>query len=144
MTTIVYDHKAKQIAVDGRATGDDIVQSDEYVKYLFTCGQAWFFCGVNADFYKLLDAFNGKEVEKCQANALLVIDKQVFKCGLDEQGFWKEKVSNNCSIGSGYRFGLAALDHGKSAKEAVEYAATRDIYTGGKITVFSVETGEIL
>lgn len=143
MTTIVYDHKAKQIAVDGRSTGDEIIQTDEYVKYLFTCDQAWFFCGVNSDHHKLLDGFNGKPSGDCQVNAILIIDKQVYKCGSDKDGFWKEKVNHNCSIGSGYRFALAALDHGKSAKEAVEYAATRDIYTGGKITVYDIESGEI-
>ena len=144
MTTIVYDHKARQIAVDGRSTGDEIIQSDEFVKYLFTCDQAWFFCGATGDFQKLLDAFSGKQIGKCHANAIIVIDKQVFKCGVDEDGFWKEKVKHNCSIGSGHKFGLAALDHGKSAKEAVEYASKRDIYTGGKITVYDIESGEIL
>lgn len=38
------------------------------------------------------------------------------------------------AIGSGRQFAYGAMDHGSSAKEAVEIAAQRDPYTGGKIT----------
>lgn len=140
MTTIAYDNARKSIAVDGRCTGDGIIKTDEDIKYLFTCDQAWFFCGQVSDYYLLLQAFNGEKVSKCDSNALLVIDKQVYLCGVDEGRFWKEKVNYNCAIGSGYKFALAAMDFGKSAKEAVEYAATRDTYTGGKIFVFDINT----
>lgn len=42
-------------------------------------------------------------------------------------------------MGSGYQFAIAALDLGKTAKEAVNYAKTRDIYTGGRVRVFDVK-----
>lgn len=144
MTTISYDHKLKQIAVDGRCTGDGVIKNDEDVKYLFTCDQAWFFCGQVSDYYLLLDAFSGKDVKHCESNALLVIDKQVWLCGVNDERFWKEKVNYSCAIGSGHKFAISAMDHGKSAKASVEYAATRDIYTGGKITVYNIESGELI
>lgn len=48
--------------------------------------------------------------------------------------------------GSGWKWAQAALDHGKSAKEAVEYAATKCLYTGGEIDVIDClfeATGEV-
>lgn len=37
------------------------------------------------------------------------------------------------AIGSGWQFALAAMDFGKTAKQAIEYAATRDNGTGGGV-----------
>ena len=48
-------------------------------------------------------------------------------------------VEHNRAIGSGNRFALAAMDFGKTAKEAVEYAACRDVYTGGKVESFRLD-----
>jgi hypothetical protein len=39
---------------------------------------------------------------------------------------------------------LAALDFGKTAKEAVEYAMTRDVYSGGKVHVYDIDKGEFI
>lgn len=35
--------------------------------------------------------------------------------------------------GSGWKWAMAAMDHGKNAIEAVEYAGTKDCSTGGKV-----------
>jgi hypothetical protein len=43
------------------------------------------------------------------------------------------------AMGSGRRFALAALDLGKSPREAVAYACTRDVFSGGEITVLTIE-----
>lgn len=37
------------------------------------------------------------------------------------------------AIGSGWQFAAAAMDFGKTAKQAIEYAATRDNGTGGGV-----------
>lgn len=144
MTTIAYDHAKKQIAVDGRCSGDGVIKTDCDIKYLFTCDQAWFFCGQVSDHYLLLDAFRGEKVDFCESNAFLVIDKQVYLCGVNDGRFWKEKVSYSSAIGSGHKFAMAAMDFGKNAMDAVKYAATRDAYTGGKITVYDIDGGELL
>ena len=51
----------------------------------------------------------------------------------------KLKCFCNESFGSGSSFALSAMDFGKSAKDSVKYAMTRDIYTGGKIKVIKVK-----
>lgn len=43
------------------------------------------------------------------------------------------------AIGSGGDFALSAMDSGLSAEEAVEIAMKRDVYSGGTITVVSLE-----
>lgn len=45
------------------------------------------------------------------------------------------------AIGSGRDFALAAMDMGASAKEAVEAAAKRDVYTGGTIRTLIIDKG---
>lgn len=48
------------------------------------------------------------------------------------------KAPNNCAAGSGEHLAIAAMDFGKTALEAVQYAATRDIYTGNAATTYKV------
>lgn len=43
------------------------------------------------------------------------------------------------AIGHGMQYALAAMDCGKSPAEAVEIAARRDPYTGGKITTLRID-----
>ena len=52
-----------------------------------------------------------------------------------------DKIEYSISKGSGSDFALALIDMGKSAKESIEYAMTRDIYTGGKVHVYDIEKG---
>ncbi|MHB0775258.1 20S proteasome subunit A/B [Halomonas sp. WWR20] len=42
-------------------------------------------------------------------------------------------VTGPIAYGTGWKWALAAMDHGKNAIEAVEYATTRDHDTGGNI-----------
>lgn len=57
--------------------------------------------------------------------------------------YWHDCTSNEIAvpyaIGSGAPFALAAMDLNKSPEEAVVYASTRDVYTGGVITAFQLE-----
>ena len=45
------------------------------------------------------------------------------------------------AIGSGWQFAIAAMDHGKLAKDAVIYAATRDNGTGDGVDVIRPKRG---
>lgn len=58
--------------------------------------------------------------------------------------YWHDYTSNEVtvphSIGSGAPFALAAMDLGYSPSDAVTYATTRDIYSGGIITTLFLET----
>lgn len=144
MTTIVYDHKNKLIACDSRVTGDSIIKSDEEIKYRY-CGAAIFFlAGAISDHQLLIDAYNGASVEKCESNAVFVVDGVVRFCGVDDGKFWSEELNFNNAIGSGFKFALAALDFGMDVKGAVEYAARRDFYTGGKVHVYDIASCRFL
>ncbi len=46
------------------------------------------------------------------------------------------------AIGSGWQFAIAAMDFGKSAKQAIEYAMTRDNGTGGGVDCVRIRTAK--
>lgn len=55
---------------------------------------------------------------------------------------YKDSIDTVDAFGSGADLAIAAMDLGVSSSEAVEYAATRDIYTGGEVESFDIYTGE--
>lgn len=144
MTTIVYDHASQKIAVDGRTTSSGVVTSDCERKFIETADGIWFLSGCLSDFDLLIESF--KDGDKAfdlpaipDALALFVRDGDVFIRAVTDKGeAWTQKLNHNRCIGSGSSFATAALDFGKNAVEAVQYAATRDIYTGGRIAVYDI------
>ena len=46
------------------------------------------------------------------------------------------KAPSKCAAGSGEHLAIAAMDFGKTAVEAVKYAATRDIHTNNRVTYY--------
>lgn len=147
MTTIVYDHNARQIACDSLTTADDIIMSSSFKKYrIRPDGSIWFFCGSVADvdaFIKCIES-NEKTDMNLQCNAFIVRGGDVLLSGIDGGEPWTQKIDLNRAIGTGHHFALASLDFGKSAKDAVKYAATRDVYTGGIIRVYDIKTGKFI
>ncbi len=146
MTTIAYHHKDKQIAVDGRVTAGGAIADDNYNKIITNKLGIWVCSGSSADCESLamlkLGDNAGRDLE---STALLVREGKVFLALTEKDGRYSESpVTYNDAQGCGYRFAIAAMDHGKSAKEAIEYAMTRDIYTGGKIQVIDVENGNVI
>ncbi len=145
MTTIVYDHKNKQIAVDSRLTADNLIVTDESIKFKENDKGLWFFTGSRADEEDLAALnHNDKPDVKPDCSAFLVTNKE---CKLVTFNGDYVAVSTNeysHAIGSGGDFALAALDFGKSAKDAVKYAKTRDSGTGGKVHVYDIEKGEFI
>jgi len=146
MTTIVYDHKNRQIAVDSRATNGGVIVSDQDQKWFYIESELWFMCGAVCDKQLLINSFKDgdstydlKQIP--DANAFLVRDGEVFMRGVTESGeSWTQELSSSRCLGSGGNFALAAMDFGKSAKDAIEYAKTRDCYTGGKVHVFNLDS----
>ena len=148
MTTIVYNHKDKQIAVDSRITkGGSTIITDEGKKFLIDNVGVWFLSGDVCDQEGFIKCY-GKELEQQQVtfncSAFLVIGKEVYSVYMDDGYFCKILVDHNESKGSGELLSLAALDHGRTAKEAIEYAMTRDMFTGGKINIYDIEKGEFM
>jgi ATP-dependent protease HslVU (ClpYQ) peptidase subunit len=140
MTTIVYDHKNKQIACDSRITGGGLILTDCATKFKENDKGLWFFAGIKADVSQLIELeHNSKPEVKPDCSALLIKDKKCFLVAFNGDYCSISENDYNHSIGSGDVWALAAIDMGKTAKEAVEYAMTRDVYTGGKVHVYDIE-----
>jgi len=145
MTTIVYDHKAQQIAVDSRATSGSMINSECFIKWIQDGDDFWFICGAVCDSERLIQHIKAVDPDKpkwdIECTAFLVSAGAVYQCFVTSDGDpCKSRLTYSEAIGSGAAFALAALDHGKSALDAVAYAATRDTGTGGEIQVFDINT----
>lgn len=145
MTTIVYDHKNGQIACDSRMTRSGVVLSDSAPKWRYDKSVILFFTGCTCDFEQFMQHYGkhgAKPDAEVEADAFIVKEGIVYEAGFSKtHGYFETPLRDySSSIGSGQSFALAALDFGKTAKEAVEYAATRDIYTGGQVSVFDIKT----
>ena len=139
MTTIVYDHKNGQIAVDSRVCAGGLICTDNYDKTLKNDIGFWFLCGDNCDFDYITSLSRGDKVErKINATAFVVRGYSVWEVSAGGDICTWKKLEWSDAIGSGLPYALAALDFGKTAKEAIEYAATRDSSTGGDVRYFNV------
>lgn len=145
MTTIVYDHKSKLIAIDSRCTAGGLIVSDENIKYKQKDGKIFFFCGATADQNNLMElSHDDKPDVEPDCSALMVEDSVVYLVSFNNGYLSSGELSHSRSIGSGSDFGLAALDFGSTAKEAVEYAITKDCYSGGKVLVYDVNNSKFI
>lgn len=143
MTTIVYDHKAGVIACDGRSTSGSTITSDTHKKWVEHDGKVWFYTGAVADVDRFIKYTEHGDMEPprwpIDCTTILADAGSVYTVGVSPSGEpWRERLECSRAIGSGCDFAMAAMDFGKSAGEAVAYAATRDSGTGGKVSVFDV------
>lgn len=143
MTTIAYHHKDKQIAIDSRiVSSEGRIISDAYSKTIKTPDRLYFMSGATGDYQNFVMFHGGGKIPEhtLDCDALMLRDRKVFQVIYlsKEKHFYEELLKYNHSIGSGLAFALAAMDFGKSAKDAVAYAATKDSSTGGKIVSYSV------
>lgn len=141
MTTIAYHHERKEIAYDGRTTRGDTIMNDNSEKMVEQGGVKFFLCGATCDHDILISMYFGEKSELVpEANAIVIDGGLVYRIGCTADGvFWKCQQDCNDAIGSGWQFALSAMDFGRSAKQAVKYAATRDSCTGGRISVVRIE-----
>lgn len=139
MTTIVYSHKEGVIACDSRTVSGGIIVSDDSKKFSIINGEHYFISGYTPDGDDLIRFYLGEEVNRTKYECAVMYTKngKVFLMSYEDEFSTWELFCDRC-IGSGGDFALAALDYGKSAKEAVKYAMTRDIYTGGTVREFLV------
>ncbi len=138
MTCITYHHKDKQIAYDGRCTGGGLIKSDNDEKVDKKADLIFVLAGSLDEKEHLISQYPGKLEKPVSVSGFLIKDKIVYGiCGDDlDIAEWEMRYSD--AHGSGAHFAIAAMDHGKSAKQAVKYAITRDIYSGGRVRVFNV------
>ena len=145
MTTIVYDHKNKQVACDGRLTAGNSIITDESIKFKENDKGMWFFTGAKSDESQIMElSHNDKPDIKPDCSALLVKDKRCYLVAFNGDYCAVSENEYPHSIGSGGDFAIAAIDMGKTAREAVEYAITRDSGSGGKVHVYDIEKGEFI
>ena len=141
MTTIAYDHKNKMIACDSRLlSGDDIIMSDTAIKMIEKNGVFFWWSGGRSDGEKLIDAYlSGASKSNLDASMFVWDGEKLCLCGTSSEGeLYIDSVEYNNALGSGRKLALAAMDLGKTAREAVEYAKTRDPYSGGDVHVYSL------
>jgi len=141
MTTISYNHHDKQIAVDSRVVSNGLVRSDSFDKTVKNEFGLWIFCGSAADTKDLCVLKHNDKVDPLpDCSAFLIAHGKCYDVIVNNDGYCEYfELSFNEAKGSGTELALAAMDFGKSAKEAVEYAMTRDIYSGGEVRVFDVK-----
>ena len=148
MTTIIYDHKNKQIACDSRIAKSSGVYSDEFIKMIDTKSRMFVMSGATCDidyFIKNFERHKKINIDIQLDCSGIMIEKGVAYSVFTHDGvFNMDSLICNESEGSGGKFALAALDFGNTAKQAVEYAATKDCYTGGKVHVYDIEIGELI
>jgi hypothetical protein len=146
MTTNIYNHKKKEIAIDSRATSDGNILSDEYNKVKISGERVYFCAGNLSDIERLIKILeehdNGDNVaigSEIKANIIFAENGSAYMSAIDSIGdFWINKLECNNGSGSGSLWALAGLDHGLTSRQAVKYASRKDAFTGGKIQVFNV------
>ena len=142
MTTIVYNFKEKVICCDSRATKGHLIADDNYKKVVKnSMGLTCVVAGLVADVEALVETFpSGYEgMSELEAQAFIIYEGDVYECAITEGKYIATPIDCNAVLGSGGSFALAAMDFGRSAKEAVKYAMTRDAATGGKIRTVKVK-----
>ena len=152
MTTCAYDKKNKLIAIDSRMTANGSICTDKDQKWIKTpSGDIYFTIGSSSDAQYLLslieNGYDENEVYKSMDCILVKAGDPVIEFFSNEDGYIIKQIADEAdypTYGSGRRLALAAMDMGKTAKQAVEYAMTRDIYTGGKVRVYDIKKGKFI
>lgn len=143
MTTIAYHHIDKHIAYDSRCTSGGLILSDTFNKQVSTAKGVYFMSGSTSDFADFCKEFeNGKKASRPYDCCALYVEDRIVRLravDVDDTRFFESVRDFNFSLGTGQHLALAAMDLGKSAQAAVQYAATRDVYTGGQIKLFIID-----
>lgn len=145
MTTIAYD--GRYIAADGRETYGNMICEDFVDKSIVTSSGIFFLAGGASDCIKFSKSFIVDQKTDIDDDTIGFLFKEdaCFMVGISDGVFWDyDQTGKPFSVGSGSQFAIAAIDHGKSAVDAVRYAITRDCKSGGKITCFDTKTKKFI
>lgn len=144
MTTFAYSKKENAIAIDGRMTRGGMVASDSDNKYVETPSGVYFTIGCVSACNRLIRAVEDgdeyvDEDNNWDCHIILASNppKEIYvnDCGYIES---EDITEEFLTSGSGESYALSALDMGKTVRQSVQYATTRDIYSGGKIVVYDI------
>lgn len=137
MTTIAFD--GKTLAADRQMSSDGAlychVQKIHAVPGGFIAG-----CGHFAQVHKFikwhLSGYKGDAPALDNFSGIVIVNGKVALWEGDAEVPYEPSQVH--AIGSGATWALAALDFGKTAEEAVAYAATRDNGTGGGVDAVTI------
>jgi 20S proteasome alpha/beta subunit len=140
MTTIAYHHESRAIAVDSRETEGGLICSDSVDKWVDIDGVRWFTCGCTSAIGDATGQLKNGAIESSSGEfAMMALTSDGGIMVISDNGnggVLKEESKYNYALGSGRFFALAAMDTGMNAEQAVEYAMTRDCFTGGNVNVY--------
>lgn len=148
MTTFAYSKAENIIAIDGRVSAGSRIVSDVDKKYVKKDGNIYFTIGGLADAMRLIDlvAAGATEIEDenmydCQVVLATIPPVEIY---VNEHGYIESVpiVEEFYTLGSGGDHALTALDLGKTPKQAVQHAMTRDLFSGGKIAQYDLIKGK--
>jgi hypothetical protein len=148
MTTAVYCHKTKQIAIDSRLSMNERIITDSYEKVVSKNEHIFFTSGSIHNLDKAVSLWFVEGSQKWSGSrfSILVVapDKGVF-CFYSCEGLtYKVPVTYNDGVGSGCDWALTALDFGLSVKDAILYAMTKDSATGGRVWIYDIESSSFI
>lgn len=148
MTSIVLDYENKQIAVDSRISKGGGSYRDDYNKIHIRGNSIFILSGSTCDFDYFIDNFElYKKIDidaELDCYGIMIESGVAYSVFMTDGIFNVDRILGNECAGSGGAYALSALDFGKSAKEAIEYAMTKDCFTGGKVHVYDIKKGELL
>lgn len=132
MTTVAWDGKI--LAVDSQGTSD-LSRVEDIVKLHSTSDMCIALAGDYQDFKAVWDWFRtGEEEDKPIVSDNL--SGILIKDGVSYEFFEKLRlceINGPRTCGSGWKWAAAAMDQGSNAIDAIEYASTKCIYTGGPV-----------
>jgi ATP-dependent protease HslVU (ClpYQ) peptidase subunit len=142
MTTVAFD--GLTMAADSRGTDDDagIVKCQKI--YRKRLGKRDCLIGIAGDEFAALVFIDWYGSGKPVPHELISLDPETEDFGVmiwDGRKLWQanrfcrpvEILDKKFAIGSGAQFALAAMDCGKTAKQAVQLACRRDCNSGGPV-----------
>ncbi|MCO7186928.1 proteasome subunit alpha [Pseudoalteromonas sp. XMcav2-N] len=137
LTTIAYHHNSKTICTDSLTSTSQTIVSWAARKcqrvedgYLFASGNC-------AEIHHLITQWRDNQFGDITCSFFFVDDGgHVFFGEIRHGRRFLEPLSLNWAIGSGASWAIAAMDFGRSAFEAVEYACLRDKSSGGSVMTY--------
>lgn len=148
MTTIAYKHP--HIATDSREVAGDMIRTDSADKRFLHRNGIFFLSGATPHMDRFMNAWAPEGGGECEHDieGFAIAGGVVYQTGVHDGKVWTYPVSSDSGLhlacGSGASFALAAMDCGLGAEDAITAAKKRDVFSGGKVCVYSVETGDML
>lgn len=140
MTTIVFNEKTQEIACDSRATNTNgLIITNHANKAMEHGEETWFMAGTVADMKEFMDAEVGEVMPfQLECHAFVIRPEGMFVVYTDEDCRVRTTpLLYTEAIGSGGDWALAGLDLGLDIRASVEYAMTKDCFSGGAVQVYN-------